>query len=205
MQHLITTQERLTKLAACQAAKMSRSAHAFVRGNTEKHDQWLEKRHQFLPDGPPVWICGDRHLGSFGPVASKNDRIDIQIHDLDQTVIGNPAHDLVRLTLSLASAARGADLPAATTARMIEEMITGYELGIETLDDDDHQPPEPNVVKTVRQAALGRKWHHLAKERIRDLRPSIPLGERFWQLSEKERWNVGVFLDQQQFNALFSR
>lgn len=196
MQHMFATQERLTKLAARQAAKMSRSAHAFVRGNTEQHYEWLAKLHQFLPDGPPVWICGDCHLGNLGPVASKNDRIDIQIRDLDQTVIGNPAHDLVRLALSLASAARGADLPGATTARMIEEMIAGYELGIETLDDDDHRPPEPNVVKTVRQAALGRKWQHLAEERIRDVRPSIPLSEKFWELSEEERWNAGVFLDQ---------
>jgi len=37
----------------------------------------------------------------------------IQIRDLDQTVIGNPAHDSVRLGLWLASAARGSD-PGAT-------------------------------------------------------------------------------------------
>ena len=30
-------------------------------------------------------------------------QLEVQIRDLDQTVIGNPAHDLIRLGLSLAS------------------------------------------------------------------------------------------------------
>jgi uncharacterized protein (DUF2252 family) len=54
---------------------------------------------------------------------------------------------------------------------------------------------EPSVVSTVKREALGRKWHHLAKERIEDVRPSIPLGKNFWALSEEERWNIGVLLD----------
>src|SRR6201985_1324748 len=54
-------------------------------------------------------------------------RVFIQIRDLDQTVIGNPAHDLIRLGLSLASAARGSDLPGVTTAHMLEQMMEGYE------------------------------------------------------------------------------
>jgi uncharacterized protein (DUF2252 family) len=33
---------------------------------------------------------------------------------MDQTVIGNPARDLIRLGLSLATAARGSDLPGIT-------------------------------------------------------------------------------------------
>jgi uncharacterized protein (DUF2252 family) len=39
------------------------------------------------------------------------------------TVIGNPAHDLIRLGLSLASAARGSDLPGVAIARILEELI----------------------------------------------------------------------------------
>jgi uncharacterized protein (DUF2252 family) len=40
---------------------------------------------------------------------------------------GNPAHDLVRLALSLATAARGSDLPGVTVVKMMEQMIDGYE------------------------------------------------------------------------------
>ena len=46
-----------------------------------------------------------------------------------QTVIGNPAHDLVRLALSLATAARGSDLPGITVVKMMEVMVDGYEKG----------------------------------------------------------------------------
>src|SRR5262245_52684278 len=99
---------------------MSRSSHRYVRGNTVKFYEWLEgQKNGRLPSGPPVWICGDCHVGNLGPLANASGQIEVQIRDLDQTVIGNPAHDLIRLGLSLASAARGSDLPGVTTARML--------------------------------------------------------------------------------------
>src|ERR1700733_13276222 len=106
--------------------KMARSAHAYVRGNTVKFYEWLGSvASKQLPAGPPVWICGDYHLGNLGPLASEDGRVEIGIRDLDQTVIGNPAHDLVLLALSLATAARGSDLPGVTTAYILENMIEG--------------------------------------------------------------------------------
>jgi uncharacterized protein (DUF2252 family) len=96
---------------------MSQSAHAYVRGNTVKFYDWLENSSRGkLPEGPSVWICGDCHVGNLGPLADAKGLVVVQIRDLDQTVIGNPAHDLIRLGLSLASAARGSDLPGVTTA-----------------------------------------------------------------------------------------
>jgi uncharacterized protein (DUF2252 family) len=87
--------------------KMARSAHAYVRGNTLQFYQWLNAGSgDKLPKGPPVWICGDCHLGNLGPVANADGKVEIEIRDLDQTVIGNPVHDLIRLGLSLATAAR---------------------------------------------------------------------------------------------------
>jgi uncharacterized protein (DUF2252 family) len=114
------TRNKLPKADARQAllitrrnARMARSAHAYVRGNTSKFYEWLEgiEGHP-LPEGPAIWICGDCHTGNLGPVADAQGRVEIQIRDLDQTVIGNPAHDLIRLGLSLATAARGSDLPS---------------------------------------------------------------------------------------------
>ena len=50
--------------------KMARSAHAYVRGSTVKFYDWLENsRPGELPEGPPVWICGDCHIGNLGPLA----------------------------------------------------------------------------------------------------------------------------------------
>src|SRR6201996_6339671 len=83
-------------------ARMARSAHAYVRGNTSKFYEWLDViEGHALPEGPAIWICGDCPTGNLGPVADAQGRVDIQIRDLDQTVIGNPAHDLIRLGLSL--------------------------------------------------------------------------------------------------------
>ena len=174
---------------------MSKSAHSFVRGNTMQHYEWLHELRAQLPDGPPIWICGDCHVGNLGPISDANGNVDIQIRDLDQTTIGNPAHDLIRLALSLASAARSSNLPGSTTARMIEEMVLGYETGLAELDDEKSSVPTPDVVATVKREALSRKWRHLAKERIEDVRPSIPLGKSFWALSDDEKWNIGILLD----------
>jgi uncharacterized protein (DUF2252 family) len=35
--------------------------------------------------------------------------------------------------------------------------------------------------------AISRSWRHLAKERIENTKPDIPLGKQFWPVSEKER------------------
>ena len=82
-------------------------------------------------------------MGNLGPVADTDGRVRIQVRDLDQTVIGNPAHDLVRLALSLASAARGSDLPGVTTAYMLEAMMDGYESALEHDFDEARTIPSP--------------------------------------------------------------
>src|ERR1700723_3413714 len=111
--------------------KMACSAHSYVRGSTLKFYEWLgSSTARSLPLGPPVWICGDCHLGNLGPLADADGQVDVQVRDLDQTMIGNPAHVLVRLGLSLASAARGHDLPGVGTARMLEKMMRGYVSGL---------------------------------------------------------------------------
>jgi hypothetical protein len=122
--------DRQSELAQTRNLKMARSAHAYVRGSTVKFYEWLEDSAGKVPAGPPIWICGDCHVGNLGPLADAKGRVAIQIRDLDQTVIGNPAHDLIRLGLSLASAARGSDLPGVTTARILEELMGGYEAAL---------------------------------------------------------------------------
>jgi uncharacterized protein (DUF2252 family) len=177
---------RLEPLSQLRNLKMARSAHAYVRGSTVQFYEWLHSQPgRRLPKGPAVWICGDCHAGNLGPTGDLKGRIDIHIRDLDQTVIGNPAHDLVRLALSLATAARGSDLPGVATARMLEEMMRGYEQAFE--DDVDKEPPRPAQVKAGMRSAVQRTWKHLAQERIENTKPTIPLGKHFWSLSREER------------------
>jgi uncharacterized protein (DUF2252 family) len=162
---------------------MARNAHAYVRGSTAKFYEWLEVRGRNLPGGPSVWICGDCHLGNLGPLADAKGNVDVQIRDLDQTVIGNPAHDLVRLGLSLAAAAQESDLVGVTTARMLEELISGYEQALKgDFDGRAEKSHRPKLIREILARAVRRRWRHLAEERLENVRPSIPLGRRFWAL-----------------------
>ena len=169
--------------------KMAQSAHAYVRGSTVKFYEWLESSNRAkLPDGPPVWICGDCHVGNLGPLADAKGRVLIQIRDLDQTVIGNPAHDLVRLGLSLASAARGSDLPGVTTARILEELVAGYQVALSgNFDTDKDKSHRPKSIQALLAQSIRRRWRHLAEERLDTVKPTIPLGKRFWALIPEER------------------
>ena len=178
--------DRLPALSTMQTLKMARSAHAYVRGSTVQFYEWLQaQRRGALPEGPPVWICGDCHAGNLGPVAGIDGRIAIQIRDLDQTVIGNPAHDIIRLALSLATASRGSDLPGVTTARILEQVIEGYQAALcqeaDTIDD------APDAIRLTMRESISRSWKALAKERLRDEKPTIPKGPKFWPLARSER------------------
>jgi uncharacterized protein (DUF2252 family) len=190
-------------LAERRNAKMARSAHAYMRGNTVKFYEWLETSSaRALPEGPPIWICGDCHVGNLGPVASLEGSVDIQIRDLDQTVIGNPAHDLIRLALSLATAARSSDLPGVTTARMIEEMVIGYRTALAGRRSKAAANVGAASVQRVMQEALRRRWKHLAEERIEDVRPTIPRGDKFWEASKAERSAISELVGSEALRSL---
>jgi uncharacterized protein (DUF2252 family) len=196
---------RQAVLTALRNTKMARSAHAYVRGNTMKFYEWLETSHtQSLPEGPPIWICGDCHTGNLGPVADAQGRVEIQIRDLDQTVIGNPAHDLIRLGLSLATAARGSDLPGLTTVHMMEALADGYERALEreSKGKEIDLAKKPATVRVVMQEAVRRSWKHLAVERLDDTTPTIPLGKRFWPLTKDEAVEIAALFEKGSISQL---
>lgn len=184
--------------------KMATSAHAYVRGNTLKFYEWLESAGPHLPEGPPVWICGDCHVGNLGPISDGRGKVKVQIRDFDQTVIGNPAHDLVRLALSLAMAARGSDLPGVVTARMVEQVADGYESAFGPAEDVQENA-RPDAVKVALKSAQQRTWKHLAHERTRGRTIAIPLGKRFWPVSAKERGAIRGLFDEEVISALVAR
>ena len=197
---------RLPALDALRNLKMARSAHAYVRGNTVKFYEWLMKSERtVLPEGPDIWICGDCHLGNLGPIASTKGRVEIAIRDLDQSVIGNPVHDLIRLALSLATAARGSDLPGVTTAHILEEMMSGYEAAMAAPDTAVQEADVTKPVQIVLKEALKRKWQHLATERIEDVTPAIPLGKQFWGLSGAEKSEIRRIFKSEYARRLLTR
>jgi len=203
---LPTPANRLRTLEERRALKMASSAQTYVRGSTLQFYKWLEERgERVVPKGPPIWICGDCHAGNLGPLAAPDGRIHVQIRDVDQTVIGNPNHDLIRLALSLASAARGSDLPGVTTAHMLEQMMIGYQRALKgSRTQNVVESDKPECIKVVVRRAMSRTWKHLARERLKDLKPNIPRGERFWPLAKEESKAIHELFDQEGVRQLVS-
>ena len=196
-------ERRAAKLVELRNLKMARSPHGYVRGNTAKFYEWLNTSpSSSVPQGPAIWICGDCHLSNLGPLADADGRVDVQIRDLDQTVIGNPAHDLIRLGLSLASAVRGSDLPGVTTARILEQLMAGYE---SALADQDAVADgnEPRIVRTMINHSVRRRWHHLALESLDGKKPTLPKGDKFWPLSKAENADIAALFDDLALPTLF--
>jgi uncharacterized protein (DUF2252 family) len=183
---------------------MARSAHAYVRGSTILFYEWLKsKTGKLIPQGPRIWICGDCHLGNLGPVSDSKGRVRIAIRDLDQTVIGNPAHDLIRLALSLATAIRGSDLPGVTTALVLEEMMLGYTEELRYSGRSKiHSGEPPDAVVGILRQSVKRRWRHLAEERIESVTPEIPFGDRFWPLSPAEKQRINSLFKSSEVRGL---
>jgi uncharacterized protein (DUF2252 family) len=198
--------KRLPRLAELRALKMARSAHAFVRGSTARFYEWLAGESAArLPAGPPVWICGDCHVGNLGPVGRTEGSVVVEIRDLDQTVIGNPAHDLTRLALSLAMAARECSLPGVATSRITEDLVAGYEAAFDGAIPAEHMQALPSPIRVVMKRAMRRGWKHLLKERIGRPDAQIPLGRRFWPLSAEERAAVAKLIASPRVHSLVTR
>ncbi len=208
MSALPKSAQRDALLQARQNLKMARSPHRYVRGTTRRFYEWLDDSpHIHLPAGPAIWICGDCHVGNIGPLSNDDGRITLEIRDLDQTVIGNPALDLLRLGLSLASAVRGTNAPGVTTARMLEAMVEGYEQALTSPGDEfkDLALDAPGVVKRALRQSRSADWTTLAHERIEDVAPIIPLGKRFWPLTRRESAATRALFESGELDPLVTR
>ncbi|WP_255682356.1 DUF2252 family protein [Dyella sp. 2HG41-7] len=200
---LPTPRQRAPLLTERRRLKMARSAHAYVRGNTCRFYEWLKRCDAMLPQGPMIWICGDCHVSNIGPVADADGNVEVQIRDLDQAVMGNPANDLVRLGLSLAMAARGSDLPGVITAKMMEELIEGYAQALTGKQGDQKSARKrPDSIRVVVRRAARRRWKHLAAERIEGIEPNIPLSKKYWPISSAERRELAALMATEEVRAL---
>lgn len=203
MKPLPRPDQRERRLASLRALKMARSAHAYVRGSTDRFYEWMgSPASAGLPAGPRVWICGDAHVGNVGPLGRCAGEIAVELRDFDQTALGNPSFDLVRLALSLAMAARGSDLPGVTTARMVEELVLGYEHALDGDADPDDLSALPAPLRVTMKRAMRRSWKHLFAERLGGFRKAIPPGRRFWPLSDDERAAVRALVADERIRRL---
>ena len=203
----ISPDERAPLLDARREAKMTSSAHAYVRASTKKFYEWLLHCGASLPKAPAIWIDGDCHLGNLGALARVDGAVELQLRDLDQTVIGSPAHDVVRLGLSLAMAVRASALPGATTLRAIEQMARGYEAVLEAKSARRSLvlPVAPPQVTRLLRLAGHRSRRDLLDERVgKGGGRVIPISKRFWPLTDSERADVARLVETSRFRKLMT-
>ena len=151
---------------------------------------WKRRRCNFHP-APLSGFVAIVTQGTSVPSPIMREKLTYRSGILIQAVIGNPAHDLIRLGLSLASAVRGSGLPGIITAQLIENLMSGYEHAFDIQDEPESKPIKtPTSIKIAKRKATRRTWKELAKERLEQSSPLIPLGKNFWPLSREERASI---------------
>jgi len=92
----------------------------------------------------------------------------------------------------LAMAARSSDLPGVVTARLVEELMSGY-LEAFAHPGSNATDTQSAAVQFVVREALRRKWRHLSVGK----KPRFPLGQRFLPLTPDEQASVESFLSKE--------
>jgi uncharacterized protein (DUF2252 family) len=70
---------------------------------------------------------------------------------------------------------------------MLEEMMIGYQRALKGPRAQNRiESEKPDSIRVVMRRATARTWKHLARERLKDVKPTIPRGERFWPLMKDE-------------------
>jgi hypothetical protein len=80
---------------------------------------------------------------------------------------------------------------------MLEQMVIGYRRALQGPKAQNLIASDrPECIQGVMRRATARAWKHLAHERLRDVKPTIPRGERFWTLAKyEERALAGLFAE----------
>ena len=117
------------------------------------------------------------------------------------------SHDKVQrdIALSLASAARGSNLRGVTTARILEQMIAGYEksLGYD-FEGEKNRTYRPKRIQSLLEQSIRRRWRHLALERLDSVEPVLPLGKTFWALTNEERDAIVQLIEQEEMRSMIT-
>jgi hypothetical protein len=81
-------------------------------------------------------------------------------------------------------------------------MMEGYEKSFEPDFNEEIDIPRPESIRLVSKKAAAASWKTLAEDRIRDTRPTIPLGRRFWPISKDETREIEKLFENDEMRKL---
>jgi uncharacterized protein (DUF2252 family) len=86
---------------------------------------------------------------------------------------------------------------------MIEQMTIGYQRALKGPQAQNIiESDKPDCIRVVMRSAMSRTWKHLARERLKDLKPKIPRGERFWPLAKDEHKAIEELVEREDVRKL---
>jgi uncharacterized protein (DUF2252 family) len=193
-----TAAERKGRLDALRDRKMAATAHAFVRAKADLFYATIAEHPLALPAGPAIWISGDCHAENFGAVSDARGGGDLEMNDLDETNVGEPAHDVLRLALSLSMAARAAGRNGLDTAALLDAMVRGYDGVLKQRErGEELKLDEPSArLRKLERHAAARSRTELLDGRCPESggKRAFPMGPRYWPLTDGERRAVKALL-----------
>jgi uncharacterized protein (DUF2252 family) len=86
---------------------------------------------------------------------------------------------------------------------MLEQMMIGYQTALNgPRAKKKIESEKPECIKVVIRSAISRTWKHLTRERLKDLKPNIPRGGRFWPLTKDENRAIFELFEQSEVRRL---
>jgi uncharacterized protein (DUF2252 family) len=199
--------DRPEALAQRKARNMAASCHAFVRGNAELFYELLRARGRDWPTGPAIWISGDCHGENIGAVADAHGTASLELNDMDEAVIADPAFDVIRLALSVAVATRGIGFCGNDIVAAASAVAAGYAGALERVSPSkvDARGGAPERFRTLLHRASKQTHEQLLDHRVprdADGKRVFSIGERYWPLSAAERDAVIELVSRPESRAL---
>jgi len=66
-------------------------------------------------------------------------------------------------------------------------------------------PTAPKSIQALLEQSVHRRWRHLAAERLDTIKPVIPLGPKFWELTRQERQELEKLFSQDDFKKMVTK
>lgn len=200
--------KRAACLAELKARKMAADPHAFVRARADLFYEVVSKLRA-VPKGPAIWIGGDCHAENVGAVATAHGTASLDLNDLDETVVGYPAHDLLRLALDVAIATRSQGVRGAETLKTIAGAVDGYCIALERRSPStpvalDEAPPRlRKLLRATGHETQSALLDHRVPRDSRGLR-RFTYGPRYFPLSLEEKKGIIALIARPEVRTLIA-